>query len=143
MEQLKKNELIKGTVMEIGWDDERSLPRIALMTNEEAEYEVLLEGVGIELVDYVDEEVSVRGRLIKNEIDDFFIKVRRFRVLEPKVPSRGRPMKRIKPEKEPRDPKEEQWGEGQEPHARSDPKPQEWRRLLSDHVPERRELELS
>jgi hypothetical protein len=56
--------VLRGLVSPLEWDDEGRPLRLALLTADEGEYEVRLEGAGLLLLDLLREEVLVHGSVV-------------------------------------------------------------------------------
>jgi len=59
-----RNITIQGIVCPTGWSDGGQIERVSIMTWDEDEYEVMLEGVGRDLIEHPHRAVTVRGQVM-------------------------------------------------------------------------------
>ena len=66
---------IEGVLTALDWDDDDDEPiELAIITDDDVEYTIAMNGLGQELIPHVDGYVIARGNLVKNpEGDDVFV----------------------------------------------------------------------
>lgn len=75
-----RNITIQGIVCPTGWGDEGEIERVSIMTWDEDEYEVALEDVGRDLIEYPHRAVTARGQVVPEFRKRKVIRIKSFSV---------------------------------------------------------------
>ena len=75
------NFTVEGIVCPTGWSAWGEVEGVSIMTWDEDEYEVSLEGVGRDLIEYLHRAVAVRGQILPDFRRRKVIRVKRFSIL--------------------------------------------------------------
>ena len=79
---MAKKELFDGIVVPIDWDSDDFPKTIALLLEDGEEIPVVMDAVGQDLLESIDEDVQVEGELIEDDNQGKVLKVSKFEVFE-------------------------------------------------------------
>jgi len=80
--QKKVKPTIKGIIVPAMWDDDGNVKGISICTIDEKEYHVEPNSIGKELLNYIHEKVSIKGKIRERLDGSLHISVRDYQTLE-------------------------------------------------------------